>query len=73
MWFLIGSIGILVLIIVAALVSDLRQRAKRRRLGEARGSGDVEAAARSVRAGMDVKGGGRTTGAMKYGQHDIGT
>lgn len=46
MWFLIGSIGILVLIIVAA---------------------------RSVRAGMDVKGGGRTTGAMNYGQHDIGT
>lgn len=47
MWFLIGSIGILVLI--------------------------VEAAARSVRAGMDVKGGGRTTGAMNYGQHDIRT
>ncbi len=69
MWFLIGSIGILVLIIGAALVSDVRQRAKRRRLGAAQGGGDIEDAARGAMARLDVNG-GQATG-MSYGSRDM--
>lgn len=72
MWFVIGSVMVLVLIMVAALASDLRRRAKLRRLGESTPGRGVDAAARHSRAGLDVQG-GRATGAHLRGSNDLGS
>lgn len=60
MWFLIGSGLVLVLIMVAALVSDVRRRAQLRRV------------ARRGRAGIDVRG-GHASGAQNHGTLDLGS
>lgn len=71
MWFLIGSVAILALIMVAALVSDLRRRAKLRALGEAPLGRGIEDAARRGRAGIDVRG-NHTNGVLNRGTYDLG-
>lgn len=69
MWFLLGAVGILVVIMVAALVSDLRRRAQFRRLGDDTPRGAVDDAARRGRAGTDVSN-GPVTGTLTYGYGD---
>ena len=69
MWFVIGTVLVLVLIMVAALVSDLRRRAKLRRLGESGPRAGVDGAARSGRAAIDVQG-NHSTGVLNRGNFD---
>lgn len=72
MWFLLGVVGILVVIMLAALVSDLRRQAQLRALDDDTPRGAVDEAARRGRAGTDVSN-GPVTGKLTYGYGDPGT
>lgn len=56
MWFIVGSVAILVLIMGVALVSDIRQRNKVRRLNEHSGGRGVSDAFRHRQASGFVQG-----------------
>jgi len=71
MWFLIGSAMVLVLIMVAALASDVRRRAQLRRSADSMPRAGVDAAARRGRAGIDVQG-GHASGVHNRGTVDLG-
>lgn len=54
MWFVLGVGLVIAAIMVAALVSDVGRRQKLRRLAQT-GTGDIGAAHRRGRAGIDVR------------------